>query len=135
MASLTSSSHTRTVWGIGILFLTVAVQFDALYADKAPGPSLFEGADKIAHAVIFGTPVLVCVLVGLRPHVALALSIAHAPTSELIQHFFLPGRSGDPWDVVADLVGISLFWLLGQWLRGRVRRRTRVDESRRGPLR
>ncbi len=28
--------------------------------------------------------------------------------SELVQHFLLPGRSGDPWDAVLDLVGVGV---------------------------
>ena len=32
----------------------------------------------------------------------------HAPLSELVQHFLLPGRSGDPWDAVLDLVGVGV---------------------------
>jgi hypothetical protein len=32
----------------------------------------------------------------------------HAPVSEVLQHVLLPGRSGDVWDAVVDLVGVGL---------------------------
>jgi VanZ family protein len=40
--------------------------------------------------------------------VAVLLFAIHAPVSELVQHFLLPGRSGDVWDAVLDLVGVAL---------------------------
>ena len=41
------------------------------------------------------------------PSIALAFAL-HAPVSELVQHVALPGRSGDAWDAVLDLVGVGL---------------------------
>ena len=32
----------------------------------------------------------------------------HAPLSEIVQHVVLPGRSGDVWDAVVDVVGVGL---------------------------
>ena len=47
--------------------------------------------------------------------------IANAAVSELVQHYVLPHRSGDAYDSVADLVGVTL----GAWAGFRaVRRRT-----------
>ena len=43
-------------------------------------------------------------LAGLRPAYLVGLLALHAPVSELVQHYLLPNRSGDPWDAVADLV-------------------------------
>ena len=39
---------------------------------------------------------------------AVLVFAVHAPVSELVQHFLLPGRSGDVWDAVLDLVGVAL---------------------------
>jgi hypothetical protein len=118
----------RKAWWIGMLLLTVGVQLEGLYAPQAPGPALFDGADKVAHAVLFGTPLLVCLFAGLAPRVALVALLVHAPVSELIQHIALPGRSGDPWDVVADVTGILLAWTVGSALVARVRGRARAEE-------
>jgi VanZ family protein len=46
----------------------------------------------------------------------LGLVAAYAVVSELIQGFALPGRSGDPLDVVADLAGVAAGWLLARRL-------------------
>ncbi len=39
---------------------------------------------------------------------AVVVLAVHAPVSELVQHFWLPGRTGDVWDAVLDLVGVAL---------------------------
>ena len=39
---------------------------------------------------------------------AVVIFAIHAPVSEPVQHFLLPGRSGDVWDAVVDLVGVAL---------------------------
>jgi hypothetical protein len=41
------------------------------------------------------------------------LLVVHAVSSELIQHWLLANRSGDPADVAADLVGIAVGLLIG----------------------
>ena len=43
-----------------------------------------------------------------RCALAVLVFAIHAPVSELVQHFLLPGRSGDGWDVVLDLVGVAV---------------------------
>ena len=48
---------------------------------------------------------------GLAPRsvrVAVLVFAVHAPVSGLAQHALLPGRSGDVWDVVLDLVGVAV---------------------------
>ncbi len=83
------------------------------------GPATFGGADKIVHAALFAG----LAVTGLRVGVPLWLVVGYAPVSELIQASVLPNRSGDPWDVVADLVGVTLGW----WLAGRRTRRLLRD--------
>ena len=93
-----------------LLGLALVLQLVALYAPDAPGsPSGIPHSDKLVHAVVFGLPVLVAGLGRLTwwPWLAL-LGAVHAPVSEVIQHVVLPHRSGDPWDVVADLVGLGM---------------------------
>jgi hypothetical protein len=65
-------------------------------------------ADKIVHIGIFA----IVVITGARAGVPLAwlvgLLAVHAVSSELAQHWFLVNRTGDPADVVADLVGVAV---------------------------
>jgi len=65
-------------------------------------------ADKIVHIAIFA----VVVIAGARAGVPLAwlvgLLAVHAVSSELVQHWFLVNRTGDPADVVADLTGVAV---------------------------
>lgn len=89
--------------------LAVAVQVVVLYAPEAPGPpSPIPHGDKVVHAMVFALPVLVAGL-GRRGwwHLVALLCALHAPVSEIIQHVVLPHRSGDPWDVAADLAGVG----------------------------
>ena len=63
-------------------------------------------ADKVVHVAIFA----VVAVTGVRAEVPLAwlvgLLVVHAVSSEVAQHWLLVNRSGDPADVVADLVGV-----------------------------
>lgn len=93
-----------------VLGLALVLQVVVLYAPEVPGPpSPVPHGDKVIHALVFALPVLVAGLGrrGWWPLVAV-VGLVHAPVSEIIQHVVLPQRSGDPWDVVADLVGTAL---------------------------
>lgn len=91
--------------GLGI---TVAAQLFSLYAPEAPGGLDVPHSDKLVHALIFAAPVFLALLLGLPPRPVVLVSALHAPVSELIQHFWLPNRTGDSLDVTADLVGVVL---------------------------
>ena len=99
--------------------LAVLLSFYVLFAPDPGGPETDPpGADKAVHLALFallagtarwwagaGTAALVAVLL-------------YAPLSEAVQGLLLAGRSGDPLDVVADLAGVVLGWLLaGRLLR------------------
>ena len=97
-----------------------------LYVPGSPDPVSSPHADKLVHAVVFALPAAVGVLAGLRPWVVGVALAVHAPLSELVQHRWVPGRSGEPWDVAADLVGVALGLVLGslmvaRWRSGRER--------------
>ncbi len=62
--------------------------------------------DKVVHVLVFALPVFLVGGISRRTLWTALAFAAHAPASELAQHFLLPGRSGDPWDVVADLAGV-----------------------------
>ncbi|MFA4840880.1 MAG: VanZ family protein [Agrococcus sp.] len=105
----------RRAWS-ALFALAVLVQLLALYWPNPPQGGGTPGLDKVVHAGVFFAPALLGLLAGLRPVVLAPLLIAHAVASELVQHFLLPGRAGDPWDAVADIVGVALGLALGSAL-------------------
>jgi len=64
--------------------------------------------DKLVHLPVFAVPTHAVGRVLGSVRIAVVLFAIHAPVSELVQHFLLPGRSGDVWDAVLDLVGVGL---------------------------
>ena len=83
----------------------LVVQLVLLYWPRAVQPGGGLPWDKIVHALIFGLVVFTGVRAGLPLRAWLAVTLAHAAGSELLQHWLLPNRSGDVWDAVADAVG------------------------------
>ena len=95
-------------WARAALVAAVVANLVVLYW---PGPVSDGGipfADKIVHVGIFA----VVAVAGVRAGVPLAwlagLLAVHAVSSELVQHWLLANRSGDPADVAADLLGVGL---------------------------
>ena len=90
--------------------VALAVQLIAVYSPQGlAGPGI-PGLDKVVHASIFFAPALALLMMGVRARWALGILALHAPVSELIQHFWLPERSGDVFDAAADLTGVGLGW-------------------------
>lgn len=114
MSDLAIRDRRSTPWVLALVAV-LAVQAVVLYDPNPGGPGLFAGADKIVHAGLFALPVVVAArAVGRRWWwVAVALA-GHAPVSEMLQGLLLPLRSADPWDAVADLVGVGLGVLLAR---------------------
>ncbi|GAB3810753.1 hypothetical protein GCM10028820_00830 [Tessaracoccus terricola] len=98
-------------WTGWLLGIAVAVHLLALYTPGSPEPTLPElpvpQLDKLVHVGLFALPAFLArrLTRAWWPVVAL---LVHAPTSELVQYRFIPHRSGDPADLVADVVGIGL---------------------------
>lgn len=82
------------------------MQVWGLYTPVVPGPAGVPGLDKIGHALLFGIPAALAW--ALRAPWVVLLLVGHALVSEPLQHHLVPGRMMDPWDAVADLVGIAL---------------------------
>ena len=121
-----ASQRRRPVVGWALLLAALALQARLLYAPDLSGPTLFTGADKVVHAGLFGLPALIALLARLRPRLVLLVLVVHAPVSEVVQGTLLAHRTGDPWDAVADLVGVALalgLWALLPARRGWVRSR------------
>jgi VanZ family protein len=91
------------------LVLLVAVQLVAVYWPRVEVVGPVTWTDKVVHVLLFLAPTLAAVWSRLRWRwVVVALLALHAPVSELAQHYLLPNRSGDVWDVVSDLGGVAL---------------------------
>lgn len=84
-----------------------------LFTPRTGGDGLFYGADKVVHLGLFG---LLAATTRWRfggGQAGLAAVAAYAVLSEVVQARLLSARSGDAYDVVADLVGTALGWLVG----------------------
>ena len=71
--------------------------------------------DKLAHGVIFGVLGGLVYLASKRPWLALGLASLYGMSDELHQRF-VPGRSFDPLDWVADTLGAILAIILVRYL-------------------
>jgi hypothetical protein len=101
-------------WRWAALGVALAVNLVILYSPQAPGPAALGGVpglDKVVHVATFGVLAWAGLRAGLMAGWWLPLLAAHAVLSEIVQHELLPHRSGDPLDVVADIVGV----LAGSW--------------------
>ncbi|MCM3554160.1 VanZ family protein [Janibacter melonis] len=96
--------------------VAVLVQLVVLYDPSPAGGGDIPFADKVVHALVFGMPVALAGWAGLRWVWVAAVVAVHAPVSEIVQGLALPARSGDPFDVVADLVGVVLGALVARRL-------------------
>lgn len=79
-----------------------------LYAPEAGGAPGVPFLDKGVHALVFGVVAFTGLRAGFSRPLVVGALVAHAPVSEIVQATFLRARSGDPADVVADLVGVVL---------------------------
>lgn len=99
------------VW-TAVIFLVSTVP-----GDRFPSVSLFQHQDKVAHLFLYGT-LGICLGVGRRwggdriPHLTLlAGGWLFGALDEWYQSF-VPGRSPDPSDWMANVVGVTFGYLL-----------------------
>lgn len=93
---------------VTLAVLAVVVQLCVLYWPVVTIEGPVSWTDKVVHLLVFAVPTYaVARAFGSVRTVVIAFAL-HAPVSELVQHFLLPGRSGDVWDAVVDLVGVGL---------------------------
>lgn len=106
-------------WRSWLLVAVLIGHVYALYKPGGPGPGFLsflpDGADKVIHVALFAVPAFLLRRVSSRWWPLLVLAL-HAPASELIQWRFVPYRSGDPWDLAADVVGLVLGVAAADWL-------------------
>lgn len=105
------------LFGWTALVVALVLQVAGLYSTAAPQPGGLPRLDKVAHLAAFAVPAALAWLLGARWLVALL--VVHALVSEPLQHQLAPGRQLDPWDAVADLVGIGAGVVLARTLRRR----------------
>jgi ABC-type Fe3+-siderophore transport system permease subunit len=99
----------------------VVLSLYVLFAPTSGGPQLFPGSDKLVHLVLFA---LLAATARARfgPAAPVLVGVAvYAVASELVQGALLDSRSGDPYDVLADLLGALAGWRLAGHLLGRPR--------------
>lgn len=108
------ASRTRDRQILWVAFLiALAIHFIALYSPGSAeqlGPS---GVDKLVHICLFALIVTPALLLGFPVVPVICLAVAQAGVSEVLQAVWIPNRSGDILDLVADLLGIALGW--GIW--------------------
>lgn len=102
---------------IALFVLSCVLQLVGLYRPTGPPtPDAIPYLDKLGHLVVFALPVAVIMVYRasrgavsvIFSAVVIAIFAAHAVISEIIQARWLPDRSGDPYDVLADLIGIAV---------------------------
>ena len=106
--------------------MAVVLQSPALYWPRAIETPPVIGVphlDKVVHVALFALTTWALLRV-LPRWVTLALMVVQVGLSEVIQGTFLPGRSADPLDAAADLVGIALGFGLWRARQGEPRTRT-----------
>jgi len=96
--------------------VAVLVSLVVLFGPSAGGSGL-PGADKVVHLLVFAALAATARWRFGAVLPALLAVGAYAPFSELLQALALSGRNGDPLDVVADLTGAALGWVVGRRLR------------------
>lgn len=92
-----------------IALVFCALQLVGLYRPAGfGGGEGIPGLDKVAHVGIFALPVFFLLLAGCRRWWVILVFALHAPLSEVVQQVLLPRRTADPYDLIADAVGIAL---------------------------
>ena len=110
-----------------LLALVIVGHLLVLYWPRAAGQAGIPHLDKAVHALIFGAVLWAGRRAGVPDRVLVPALVAHAFLSEGVQAWLLPGRSGDLSDVVADIIGIAVVAIAGEWRRGRGSGRERAS--------
>lgn len=106
-------THLWTVVAVGAVLVQLAVLYWPVVTVTGP----VSWIDKVVHLTVFAVPTYVVARAVRRVVVPVVVFLVHAPLSELIQHALLPGRTGDVWDAVVDVVGVlaaAVFLVVGR---------------------
>ena len=112
--SALQGQHSNLFWWLSLLYM------GGLYwlSDQPGGdrPLPFPGADKIVHLVLYSGLGGLLRLATTSVPMVLSVGFFYGVMDEFHQAF-VPGRSADPWDVLADGLGV----LLGCFIINRLR--------------
>ena len=108
MTSLPRRSAPTSGLVVGLAVAAVVTQLLVLYWPVVTVEGPVSWTDKVVHLLVFAVPTYAVGRALRSVRTAVVIFAIHAPVSELVQHFLLPGRSGDVWDAVVDLVGVAL---------------------------
>lgn len=107
LSAATGRRVARAVIALGAVAL-VALHLAVLYWPRVTVEGPVSWTDKVVHLLVFALPTVAVGLAVRRVAVVVIVFALHAPISEIVQHVALPGRSGDPWDAVLDVIGVAL---------------------------
>ena len=121
MTSLPRRSAPASRHVVGLAVAAVVAQLLVLYWPVVTVEGPVSWTDTVVHLLVFAVPTYAVGRALGSVRTAVVVFAIHAPVSELVQHFLLPGRSGDVWDAVLDLVGVAVGATV-LVVRGRLRR-------------
>lgn len=98
----------RRWWLVGFVVALLAQSWALYTPDPPSGPDLGIPLDKIVHLLMFAAVAWLGVRSGIAWGWVAALLVAQALISEWVQRSLMATRSGDVWDLMADLLGIIL---------------------------
>ncbi len=101
---MTSDARAVRFWRCALV-LSVLAQLLALYWPRPRVPAGPAGSDLVVHVLLFAAVAASAVMAGLAVLPVVVLLATHAVLSEVVQHWVVPERRGDPLDTLADLVG------------------------------
>jgi len=95
-----------TAWIPPALFYLLLIGLSSLPASEIPGPEI-PHADKAAHLAVYTVLGILLGRTGAAWPFTLSAGLLAGALDECYQSF-TPGRSPDPWDFVADAIGIGI---------------------------
>jgi hypothetical protein len=125
---LSPASNRREVWARAAFVAALVVHLVVLYWPRQVSDGGIPFADKVVHIAIFAVVVITGARAGVPLVWLVGLLAVHAVASELVQHWLLANRSGDPADVAADLAGVAI----GAVIAMKLASRTGVASTRSG---
>lgn len=96
----------KRVWQAGFA-AAVVLNLTALYTPGSPGPGV-PYLDKVVHLLLFAAVAFTGRRIGLPAGWLAGVLLVNAGVSELVQHSWLPHRSGDVYDALADVAGVAI---------------------------
>lgn len=92
--------------------VVLASLYMLFWPDPAGGGARLPGADKVVHVVLFALLAATARWRFGAGRWLLGVVVGYAVASEVVQANLLPGRSGDVYDVLADVAGAVVGWHL-----------------------